>query len=52
VSAPATERPTRASRRGRFETPGTLAIMLIYLGGFFVAWLLAFVYLATRWAIS
>lgn len=36
----------------RLETPGTLAIMLIYLGVFFVAWLIAFVYLATRWAIG
>lgn len=36
----------------RFETPGTLAIMFIYLGVFAVMWVLAFVYLAFRWAIS
>jgi hypothetical protein len=39
-------------RSDRYETPGTLAIMAIYLGFFFVAWLLAFLYLATRWAIG
>ena len=39
-------------RADRYETPGTLAIMVIYLGVFFVTWLLAFVYLATRWAIG
>ena len=39
-------------RAARYETPGTLAIMVIYLAVFFVAWLLAFVYLATRWAIG
>lgn len=38
--------------RERFETPGTLAIMLIYLGAFAVMWVLAFVYLSFRWAIS
>lgn len=37
---------------GRYETPGTLAIMLIYLGVFGFMWVLAFVYLAFRWAIS
>jgi hypothetical protein len=36
----------------RFETPGTLVIMLVYLGLFGVTWLLAFAYLAVRWAIS
>jgi len=36
----------------RFETPGSLAIMLIYLGVFGVMWFLAFVYLALKWAIS
>ena len=36
----------------RFETPGTLAIMLIYLGVFAAMWVLAFVYLSFRWAIS
>jgi hypothetical protein len=36
----------------RFETPGALAIMLVYLGLFAVTWVLAFVYLAVRWAIS
>jgi hypothetical protein len=39
-------------RRPQLETPGTLAIMLIYLGVFLTMWLLAFVYLAARWAIS
>lgn len=36
----------------RFETPGTLTIMLVYLGFFGLMWLLSFVYLAFRWAIS
>jgi hypothetical protein len=39
-------------RQPQLETPGTLAIMLIYLGVFLAMWLLAFVYLAARWAIS
>jgi len=39
-------------RRLQLETPGTLTIMLIYLGVFLVMWLMAFVYLAARWAIS
>lgn len=43
---------TNLFRADRYETPGTLVIMLVYLGFFFVAWLLAFVYLATRWAIG
>jgi hypothetical protein len=34
------------------ETPGTLTIMLAYLGVFVLMWLLSFVYLAARWAIS
>jgi hypothetical protein len=38
--------------RERFETPGAFAIMAIYLGVFFVLWILTFVYLAVRWAIS
>ncbi len=38
--------------RPHLETPGTLAIMLIYLGVFLVMWLLAFVYLAARWGVS
>ena len=38
--------------RPQLETPGTLTIMLIYLGVFLVMWLLAFAYLAARWAIS
>jgi hypothetical protein len=38
--------------RPQLETPGTLAIMLIYLGVFLAMWLLAFVYLAARWAVS
>lgn len=37
---------------GRFETPGTLAIMLVYLGLFAAMWVLSFLYLAVRWAIS
>jgi len=43
---------TNPFRSDRYETPGTLAIMVIYLTFFFIAWLLAFVYLATRWAIG
>ncbi|HVW90670.1 MAG TPA: hypothetical protein VHC01_14495 [Gaiellaceae bacterium] len=39
-------------RRPQLETPGTLAIMLIYLALFLATWLLAFAYLAARWAIS
>jgi hypothetical protein len=39
-------------RRPQLETPGTFAIMTIYLGVFLVMWLLAFVDLAARWAIS
>jgi hypothetical protein len=39
-------------QKPQFETPGTLAIMGIYLGLFLVTWLLAFVYLAFRWATS
>jgi hypothetical protein len=39
-------------QRPKLETPGTLAIMGIYLGVFLVMWLLAFVYLATQWVIS
>jgi len=35
-----------------FETPGSFVIMAIYLGVFGVMWLLSFVYLAARWAIS
>lgn len=42
----------RRRRRGKLETPGTLVIMLAYLGLFFACWVLAFVYLATRWAIG
>lgn len=38
--------------RTRLETPGTLAIMLVYLGVFAAMWVLAFVYLSLRWAIS
>jgi len=36
----------------RLETPGTLAIMLIYLGIFVVTWVGSFFYLAVRWAIG
>ncbi len=39
-------------KSGRFETPGSLAIMLIYLAVFGVFWLLSFVYLGLRWAIG
>ena len=38
--------------RDRLETPGTLAIMLVYLGLFAAMWVAAFVYLSFRWAIS
>lgn len=38
--------------RERLETPGTLVIMLIYLGLFGAMWVVAFVYLSFRWAIS
>ncbi len=40
------------ARRLKLETPGSFAIMTIYLGVFFVMWILSFVYLAVRWAIS
>jgi hypothetical protein len=43
---------TNPFRTDRYETPGTLAIMVIYLGLFLAAWVAAFVYLATRWAIG
>ena len=46
------ERAMRKTTFGRYETPGTLAIMLVYLGLFGLMWVLAFVYLAFRWAIS
>jgi hypothetical protein len=36
----------------QLETPGSFAIMTIYLAVFFVMWILSFVYLAVRWAIS
>ena len=36
----------------RFETPGTLAIMLIYLGLFVATWLLAYAFLAAQWVIG
>ena len=39
------------ARRPKLETPGSFAIMTIYLGMFFVMWILSFVYLAVRWAI-
>ncbi len=39
-------------KSGRFETPGSLVIMLIYLAMFGVFWLLSFVYLGLRWAIG
>jgi hypothetical protein len=42
----------RTDVKKRFETPGSLAIMAIYLVFFFVMWLLGFVYLAAQWAIS
>lgn len=36
--------------KSRFETPGTLAIMLIYLAVFVAMWLAAYVFLAAQWA--
>jgi uncharacterized protein YybS (DUF2232 family) len=39
-------------RRLELQTPGTLAIMVIYLGVFLLMWLLSFAYLALQWAIS
>ena len=36
----------------KFETPGSLLIMSVYLGLFFVAWALWFLYLGLRWSIS
>lgn len=39
-------------RKQRFETPGTLAIMVIYLALFLATWLAFFAYLAVRWAIE
>lgn len=39
-------------QRPHLETPGTLAIMGIYLALFLATWLLSFAYLALRWAIS
>lgn len=39
-------------RKTRLETPGTLAIMLVYLGLFAAMWVASFVYLSLRWAIS
>ena len=39
-------------KTSRYETPGTLVIMSVYLGFFVVAWLLSFLYLGLRWAIS
>jgi hypothetical protein len=36
----------------RYETPGSLVIMAIYLGLFLLAWLASFVYLGLRWAVS
>lgn len=38
--------------KGRFETPGTLAIMLIYLGLFVVMWLAAYAFLAGQWLVG
>jgi hypothetical protein len=39
-------------RSTKLETPGTLAIMLVYLGLFAAMWLVSFLYLSFRWAIS
>ena len=39
-------------RKPQLETPGTLTIMTMYLGVFVLMWLLAFVYLAARWAVG
>lgn len=41
-----------AVEKRRFETPGSLVIMLVYLGVFGVMWLLSFAYLGVRWAIG
>jgi hypothetical protein len=41
-----------SNRIERLETPGTLAIMLVYLGIFVVTWVASFFYLAVRWAIG
>ena len=41
-----------AEKTSRFETPGSFVIMTVYLGVFFVAWALWFLYLGLRWAIS
>ena len=38
--------------KAKLETPGAFAIMTIYLGVFFVMWLLSFVYLAARWVFG
>ena len=37
---------------GKWETPGSFAIMLIYFAWFGVMWLLSFAFLAAQWAIS
>jgi hypothetical protein len=39
-------------RRPELQTPGTLAIMGIYLAVFLAMWLLSFAYLALQWTIS
>ena len=39
-------------RRPELQTPGTLAIMGIYLSVFLLMWLLSFAYLALQWAVS
>ena len=46
------EAQTAEEKSGGWETPGSFAIMAIYLGWFVVMWLLSFAYLAARWAIS
>jgi hypothetical protein len=46
------EAPQTAGKKGGWETPGSFAIMAIYLAVFGVMWLLSFVYLAAQWAIS
>lgn len=39
-------------KKSGWETPGSFAIMAIYLAWFIAMWLLSFVYLAAQWAIS
>ena len=40
------------TKTGGWETPGSFAIMVVYLAWFAVMWLLSFAFLAAQWAIS